>query len=416
MRSATAEAAAKREALARAEAALSRYIATDSGSPKDPPRLLRYILEDDPRSRALEAEIGLVGRARRLFEAVDDILQTHVLDASPGKEALPERIVIYIDDLDRCSHDKVYAVLQAVHLLLAFKSFIVVVGVDPTWVQASLENAIKTASGETDHEGSKITSRAEHYLEKIFQLAIWLKPLEANSTTNSTFRSLVTALSGPPTTLNSPVLQSFENKVPDDARIDEVVDAALSNPPVPSDLPPSSAQVIDNRAVSETPDIQRQERSWMALSEAEVQFLSGSLIGNICAPTPRATKRLVNTYRVLRNLVSGSTLVMPLEGAALHAALGLATAIATSARTGMEASAMDVFKQCGREELVRDIPSIVTFAVLSNDFSEPKDRSAFLELLRNIDTQDQTAINDLKVGQLLNLIKFAKRFAIRFPT
>ena len=49
------------------------------------------------------------------------------------------RIVLYIDDLDRCPERKVVDVLQAVHLLLAYPLFVVVVGVDPRWLLHSLE-------------------------------------------------------------------------------------------------------------------------------------------------------------------------------------------------------------------------------------------------------------------------------------
>lgn len=45
-----------------------------------------------------------------------------------------ERIVLYIDDLDRCPPKRVVEVLEAVHLLLAFPLFVVVVGVDVRWV------------------------------------------------------------------------------------------------------------------------------------------------------------------------------------------------------------------------------------------------------------------------------------------
>ena len=38
--------------------------------------------------------------------------------------------LLYIDDLDRCSEDKVVKVLEAVHLLLAFKLFVVIVAVE----------------------------------------------------------------------------------------------------------------------------------------------------------------------------------------------------------------------------------------------------------------------------------------------
>jgi hypothetical protein len=45
-----------------------------------------------------------------------------------------DRIVLYIDDLDRCSTETVSQVLDAVHLLLALPLFAVVVGVDPRWL------------------------------------------------------------------------------------------------------------------------------------------------------------------------------------------------------------------------------------------------------------------------------------------
>lgn len=56
-----------------------------------------------------------------------------------GGVAQVDRIVLYIDDLDRCPPERVVEVLQAVHLLLAFPLFIVVVGVDSRWLLRSLE-------------------------------------------------------------------------------------------------------------------------------------------------------------------------------------------------------------------------------------------------------------------------------------
>ena len=52
-------------------------------------------------------------------------------DDAPEWDTRPiERIVLYIDDLDRCPPERVVEVLQAVHLLLAFELFVVVVAVD----------------------------------------------------------------------------------------------------------------------------------------------------------------------------------------------------------------------------------------------------------------------------------------------
>ena len=50
-----------------------------------------------------------------------------------------ERIVLYIDDLDRCPPRRVVEVLEAVHLMLALELFVVVVAVDARWLIRSLE-------------------------------------------------------------------------------------------------------------------------------------------------------------------------------------------------------------------------------------------------------------------------------------
>jgi len=44
-----------------------------------------------------------------------------------------QRIVLYVDDLDRCPPTKVVDVLRATHLLLALPLFVVIVAVDPRW-------------------------------------------------------------------------------------------------------------------------------------------------------------------------------------------------------------------------------------------------------------------------------------------
>jgi hypothetical protein len=80
-----------------------------------------------------------------------------------------DRIILYIDDLDRCPPHKVVDVLQAVHLLLTFPLFIVVVAVDVRWVSRSLETHYEKLIGSA--EGAT----AVDYLEKIFQVPYWVR-------------------------------------------------------------------------------------------------------------------------------------------------------------------------------------------------------------------------------------------------
>src|SRR5579859_1913216 len=108
-----------------------------------------------------------------------------------------DRIILYIDDLDRCPPRQVIQVLEAIQLLLAFDLFVVVVGVDPRWISRSLTkcypellsdaeessvlreaaNGRKTAGrGQKDVDVNS-AARPLDYLEKIFQIPFWIRPL-----------------------------------------------------------------------------------------------------------------------------------------------------------------------------------------------------------------------------------------------
>jgi hypothetical protein len=108
-----------------------------------------------------------------------------------------DRIILYIDDLDRCPEGKVVDVLQAVHLLLAFKLFVVVVGVDPRWLLHSLAERSDVFSEENASPAPKEvggrkrywSSTPMDYLEKIFQIPLHLKPMGEEG-----FGALVNAL------------------------------------------------------------------------------------------------------------------------------------------------------------------------------------------------------------------------------
>ena len=92
-----------------------------------------------------------------------------VVQADPAERAI-DRIVLYIDDLDRCSPQQVVAVLQAVHLLMALDLFVVVVGVDPRWLVRSLQDEypkLLESSRENGGGADGWDASPEDYLEKI---------------------------------------------------------------------------------------------------------------------------------------------------------------------------------------------------------------------------------------------------------
>lgn len=121
------------------------------------------------------AEAAAAGKDELL--TVDEVekLKASVQEHQPvGGEVHPafERIVLYIDDVDRCAPAKVVEVLQAVHMLLAFKLFVVFVAVDVRWLSSSLAQQYQGMLKDIN-SSSPLTS-ASDYLEKIFQIPYWL--------------------------------------------------------------------------------------------------------------------------------------------------------------------------------------------------------------------------------------------------
>ncbi len=116
-----------------------------------PSRQLADFVSGRHASSDYRSRLGVVAQARDDFEQLTRLIAKAAAasdqpidgangDGTPDGAFLPsiDRIVLYIDDLDRCREKEVVEVLQAVHLLLAFRLFVVVVAVDPRWLVHSL--------------------------------------------------------------------------------------------------------------------------------------------------------------------------------------------------------------------------------------------------------------------------------------
>jgi hypothetical protein len=91
-----------------------------------------------------------------------------------------ERIVLYIDDLDRCPPKRVVEALSAVYLLLALPLFVVVVAVDPRWLERSLRHHYAELLDPDPIDGpvtGELVATSLDYLDKIFQIPYALVPM-----------------------------------------------------------------------------------------------------------------------------------------------------------------------------------------------------------------------------------------------
>lgn len=291
------EVEAKRTELLRAredERKRAATVATLAETKGHPARLLQYLLSESADIQSIKAQVGLLATVRRCFETLNELIQQHQLLARAEaarakgkprkrrkKEEPPiERIILYIDDLDRCSAEQVVHVLEAVHLLLAFKCFVVIVAIDARWLRRSLVlKHEQFEKGSWDTEDDYGHPSPTDYLEKIFQIPFWVRPLAGSGAYGSYLDQLV----GP-----AGATEEKTGEAEDEARQEHAGGgAARGFEPVPPPRPD-----VDERS--------RVER--VKFSDAERKMLQE--LGPLAAKSPRAVKRLINIYRLIRASLS----------------------------------------------------------------------------------------------------------------
>ncbi|KPM55994.1 hypothetical protein ACG83_12425 [Frankia sp. R43] len=140
------------------------------------------VVIEQARSGAYDQYRGLLGQVhadlRQLSDSARRAFAEWTRTGSRGRPPL-ERVILYIDDLDRCSPRRVVDVLAAVHMLLALPLFVVVVAVDPRWLRRCLEQYYaEIFAGNADAAGG---ATPFDYLDKIFQVVFALRPMGAEA-------------------------------------------------------------------------------------------------------------------------------------------------------------------------------------------------------------------------------------------
>jgi hypothetical protein len=282
----------------------------------EPASLYRFISERYT-STDYRQHLGIVALIQRDFQAMSELLMNE--PGEPGTPSLPriDRIILYVDDLDRCPPKIVVQVLQAVHLLLAFPLFVVVVGVDSRWLLRSLQREYAAFLAEPDPEARASTvdaqywaSTPQNYLEKIFQVSYWLRPMEPTGYADLV-RTLLKEAAGRTAAPRDPE----QPDGPDAA-------AAAGTPPAAAVKSPLGAVEIVQAATPSLPTVDLTPEA-LLVSDVEQAFIVAM------APfisTPRAAKRLVNLYRLLRVTV-GEDGVAQLQATGEHQAVLVLLAI-----------------------------------------------------------------------------------------
>ncbi len=264
---------------------------------------LRSFIEKRAGSDDYKKHLGIISIVRKDFEILNELFVGHNKENQVNENAIIfkekfktplERIILYIDDLDRCPEENVVQVLEAVNLLMAFPLFIVVVGVDPRWVKNALikKHHLQFSGQINGFEYNTIEIiDPSNYLEKIFQIPFCLKDANQES-----IKGMIRNLSKPATSLSTTANILSDGKI--ELKISNDSTNDLENVEIPIGEILSN---LGNPAVTKEPNvtnIDAQVAETLILSDLEVSFLEDMsiVIGN----NPRTIKRFVNTYRIIK--------------------------------------------------------------------------------------------------------------------
>ena len=238
-------------------------------------RLLQRYLTERATTSDYGQYLGAVALAHRDLRDLDAYLQTAATDGADGPI---DRIVLYIDDLDRCQPATVVQVLEAVNLLLSLPLFVVVVGVDARWLTRSLRDLHPLL---LQPEAADTQATPADYLDKIFQLAYHLPVMTPESCAELLE---YTALSTQPE-------GKGQGSAPDNLRSDDQAQDGDRDPALPAGearhlvIDPTDPQILT-------------EGTALELSEDELKSLR--LVAPLVGSSPRHAKRFLNIYRIIK--------------------------------------------------------------------------------------------------------------------
>jgi acylphosphatase len=202
--------------------------------------------------------------SRRIAGWVRNNMDGTVESVFEGEQTPVDRVIVYIDDLDRCPPDVVLRTLESIKLLLDLRNFVVVVGCASSWLIRSL--GVMFATMLSTDGGPALEMSPQRYLEKIFQYSLVLPELSQEG-----FTQLARHLLPP-------------------AEVEAAVGPSQGTGPdadLPSDPAPAVAVAHEDPAPTD-----------LVVTEAERDFLTSALWPLF--RTPRALKRLTNLYRLIR--------------------------------------------------------------------------------------------------------------------
>ncbi len=226
------------------------------------------------------------------------------------------RIVLFIDDLDRCEPDKVVEVLEAIQLLVKTNLFVVIVAIDPRYVCLSLEN--KEKYRHILHTFKSPTSM--EFLEKIIQIPYRLPSIDDESMDRMVLSQIKKENKSNDKTDSSDAGEEKPSAAEAKTPRKEVVDRQNENQLGSDVVGDGSADTVEEanssgsstdradkntRSANDVANINAESRAPVKVTFEEQEFTEyeARILMNACKSfklVPRSVTRVVNVYKVMK--------------------------------------------------------------------------------------------------------------------
>ena len=233
-------------------------------------------------------QIGIMSEIKEEINFLSNLLQR-------GKKGKPTRVIIFIDDLDRCPHEKACEVLEAIMLLLSdddVAPYVIFLGIDARVIVKAIEQRYGDMLVKAGISGFE-------YLDKIVQIPFSI-PFAADDSLTKYIDSLLWGSSD-----EKNAILSLENSIPQkiaprSENVRTVDTLSLFRSYIDGIQEGSSIDTereIDEEALHET------ESNSVQVTFSRIERNAFTMLVDNYLPNPRKIKRIINQYRFVRLLI-----------------------------------------------------------------------------------------------------------------
>lgn len=258
-------------------------------------------------SRYYDDRLGLLHQIQQDLESLTDTLMSLAGHDSATFPRGEPRVILMIDDLDRCPPPRVVEVLEAAQLLVKTRLFVVVLAMDVRYITRALE---KSYAGVLSRDGDP---SGLDYIEKIVQIPYRIRPIQR--TAMEPYLSLLMGLESAPGEVGgesrprpTPELEDAPAEEPpeEEAAVEEdgadgggteASDTDSRRPAVKTSQAPASGASETGGDDSGLRELERKARI-LKFSRTELRRLRDACTA--VSMSPRAAKRLVNICKLFK--------------------------------------------------------------------------------------------------------------------